>query len=121
MGSGHKGQFSHGGLLVILPYPEGTDRWHYEFIVAHMFEEEINGQEPGDIEYPYVEKTSEGLRVRLNGLSPVMIAWKRMSEAPAASVPLTGDSTPLEVISALLAASACAMILLGGRLRRRKA
>lgn len=116
-----KDNFPTEGLLVILPYPEGTDRWHYEFNVAHMFEEEINGQKPGDIEYPYVEKTSEGLRVRLNGLSPVMIAWKRMSEAPAASVPLTGDSTPLEVISALLAASACAMILLGGRLRRRKA
>lgn len=116
-----KDNFPRDGLLVILPYPEGTDRWNYEFSVAHICEMELNGYEPGDIENPYVEKTSEGLKVRLSGLSPVMIAWEQTgSQPPAASAPMTGDSTPLGCIAALLAASACAMAVLGWMLRRRR-
>lgn len=107
--------FPENGLLVMLPYPEGTDQWNYEFKVAHVFEGNSRWGNPGDIEYPHVEKTAHGLKVRLKGLSPVMVAWE-----PASSVPVTGDSMPLGCIAALLAASVCVMAALGWMLRRRR-
>lgn len=115
-----KDTFPRDGLLVLLPYPEGTDQWNYDFSVAHIFEETSAWGRPGQIEYPYVEKTAEGLKVRLKGLSPVMIAWEKAESLPtAADVPKTGDSMPLGFIAALLAASACVMVALGWKNRKK--
>ena len=61
-----------------LPYPEGTDRVNYDFVVSHMFT--VNSQRlgitAGDVEMPEVEETEDGLRFTLNGLSPVTVAAK---------------------------------------------
>lgn len=68
------------GITVTLPYPDGTDRNAHDFIVSHMFtvDSERLGIKAGDVEYPPVTKTADGLQVTFKGLSPVAIAWKEL-------------------------------------------
>ena len=48
----------------------------------------------GDVETPPVTKTPEGLRVKLKGLSPVMISWQKEEvAADPNSLPQTGDKS----------------------------
>lgn len=122
--------FPEGGIPVTLPYPKGTDDyWNYDFTVAHMFAED-HGQylKAGDIEYPEVTKTPEGLQVWLSGASPVLVAWQRSEDATPvaapqtpAGAPKTGDATPLGALTALLALSACGMVALVYTSRKRRA
>jgi LPXTG-motif cell wall-anchored protein len=100
--------FPEGGLTVILAYPEGTNGSGFDFSVSHMFTITSTrlGTTAGDIEYPSAEKTAEGLKVTLTGLSPVAVSWvkKDPGETPAPTdtpaptatvqpVPKTGDSS----------------------------
>ncbi len=100
--------FPEGGLTVILAYPEGTNGSDFDFSVSHMFTITSTrlGTTAGDIEYPSAEKTAEGLKVTLTGLSPVAVSWvkKDPGETPAPTdtpaptatvqpVPKTGDSS----------------------------
>ncbi len=66
--------FPKEGLEVLIPYPEGTDA-SFDFSVAHVFAEEMNGFKAGDIETPAVVKTRQGLKTKFKGLSPVMVTW----------------------------------------------
>ena len=68
--------FPTEGITVILPYPEGTNARDYEFVVSHMFTvtSQRLGTVAGEVEMPKVEKTANGIRVTLNGLSPVTVA-----------------------------------------------
>ncbi len=112
------------GITVTLPYPDETDS-SYDFIVAHMFTmtSERLGTVAGEIEYPAVTKTANGIQVTLKGLSPVAIAWTEgaaatatptataSTAAPAATAPNTGDemNAPLWLTLAFLCAAGLAV------------
>lgn len=67
--------FPAEGLVVTIPYPEGTNKDNFNFEVSHMFEENVNGHTAGDIEKPAVTKTDTGIQFRVMGLSPILVAW----------------------------------------------
>ena len=71
-----KDNFPANGLTVTLPYPQGTGRDTNDFVVCHLFTEDMNGHRAGETEYPAVEKTAEGIRFKVYGLSPISIGWK---------------------------------------------
>ncbi len=110
-----KDNFPEEGLVVTIPYPEGTSKDGNDFIVAHMFSEDMNGHAAGDIEKPAVTKADEGIQFRVSGLSPVLVSWTTVKKtetqpksepssepetqptqepepAPQARAPKTGDS-----------------------------
>ena len=64
----------NGKLTVKLPYPEGTDKT-YTFTVAHMFTSDAFGKTPGDVEYPEVTNTEDGIVFEVTGLSPISVGW----------------------------------------------
>ena len=70
--------FPTEGITVILPYSEGTNARDYDFAVSHMYSvtSQRLGINAGDVELPKVEETANGIRVVLNGLSPVTVAAK---------------------------------------------
>ena len=70
--------FPTEGITVVLPYPQGTNPREYDFVVSHMFtvSSQRLGTTAGDVEIPQVEETANGIRVTLNGLSPVTVAAK---------------------------------------------
>lgn len=73
--------FPQEGIRVTLPYPDGTNGNEYDFTVAHMFDEDVNGHEAGDVETPEVTKDEDGISFRLMGTSPLMIGYKKASAA----------------------------------------
>ncbi len=81
--------FPKEGIMVAVPYPEGTNEKEYDFIVTHMFSHTMNGFLAGEIEIPKVMKTENEIRFLVKGLSPIMIAWKSLdsenesTEAPS--------------------------------------
>ena len=88
--------FPTGGLEVLLDYPEGTGPNGWVFGVSHMFtiSDDRLRTTAGDVETPPVTKTPEGLRVKLKGLSPVMISWQKEEvAADPNSLPQTGDKS----------------------------
>ena len=66
--------FPKEGIMVAVPYPEGTNEKEYDFIVTHMFSHTMNGFLAGEIEIPKVMKTENEIRFLVKGLSPIMIA-----------------------------------------------
>ena len=88
----------NGKLTVVLPYPEGTDAT-YTFQVAHMFTSSAFGKKPGDVEFPTVTNTKEGIEFEVTGLSPISVGWT----APATETPPTGDQTIPVVFAGILA------------------
>ncbi|MCI8506320.1 MAG: hypothetical protein HFI67_09065 [Lachnospiraceae bacterium] len=77
-----KENFPGEGLIITLPYPEGTNRTDYEFVVTHMFTQEMNGYRPGQIETPGVSLTLDGICFTVKGLSPIIVAWKKITAEP---------------------------------------
>jgi len=69
--------FPKEGIAVTLPYPEGTNAADYDFTVAHMFDEDVNGHKAGDVETPAVTEGENGISFRLMGTSPVIIGYKK--------------------------------------------
>ncbi len=86
-----KENFTSDGLTVTIPYPEGTDKDNYDFIVTHMFISDMNGFKAGEVEVPPVTKAEEGIEVTFNGLSPVSVSWKEIEQAAAPSGPAATD------------------------------
>ncbi|MCI8668677.1 MAG: LPXTG cell wall anchor domain-containing protein [Lachnospiraceae bacterium] len=79
--------FPAEGITVVLPYPNGTWKNTHDFVVTHMFTVTSPhlGTTAGQTEQPAVYKTDSGIKVTLNGLSPVGIAWKTIDSG-------TGDN-----------------------------
>ena len=73
-----EGNFPAAGIQVTLPYPAGTNKNTYDFVVAHMITRTMNGKQPGEIEFPAVEKTDSGITFRVYGLSPISVGWKQI-------------------------------------------
>ena len=97
-----KDNFPVDGLTVTLPYPNGTGKDTHDFTVAHLFIQDVNGRKAGDLEYPAVTKTDEGIQFKVYGLSPISIGWKAvtLTEGGASDpqpeddqAPKTDDST----------------------------
>ena len=65
--------------MVTLPYPEGTNADEYDFVVTHMFDEDVNGHHAGEVETPEVTESENGISFRLMGTSPVMIGYKKVA------------------------------------------
>ena len=73
----------------------------------------MSGERAGEIEYPAVTETEDGLQFTLTGLSPVMMAWK--AEVNAVDIPLMGDETPLAAYALLALSFVGALIWLARR------
>lgn len=69
--------FPAEGIVVTLPYPEGTNAADYDFTVVHMFDEAVNGHHAGEVETPAVTEGENGISFRLMGTSPVMVGYKK--------------------------------------------
>lgn len=99
------------GITVTLPYPAGTGMHTHNFVVAHMFTETTAKHKAGDVEYPAVTNTPNGITFVVDGLSPIAIAW---DEKPVVSTvaPATGDSaTPyLWLLGMAMAAAGYVML-----------
>ena len=73
-----KENFPKDGLTVTLPYPEGTGKDTHDFVVCHLFTEDMNGNHAGETEYPEVTKTEDGIQFKVYGLSPISVGWKQI-------------------------------------------
>ena len=71
--------FPADGITVILPYPAGTNKGNYNFVITHMF---TTGANAGSTETITPAKTDEGLKFTLHSLSPVAVGYK--------AVPISG-------------------------------
>ncbi len=67
---------ANGKLKIVLPYPSGTGKDTHNFTVAHMFTSGSFGKTPGNMEYPAVTKTAQGLAFEVTGLSPISVGWE---------------------------------------------
>lgn len=67
---------SNGKVKIVLPYPSGTGKDTHNFTVAHMFTSDSFGKTPGNVEYPAVTKTAQGLVFEVTGLSPISVGWE---------------------------------------------
>lgn len=70
--------FPGDGLTIHFDYPEGTDS-SYDFVIVHMFGENMNGHRAGQTETfsgNKVSKRSDGIYVTVTGLSPFLLSWK---------------------------------------------
>ena len=81
----------------------------HNFVAAHMFTETTAKHRAGDIEYPVVTNTPNGITFVVDGLSPIAVAW---DEKPAV-VPSTGDNaTPyLWMLGMAIAAIGCTVLV----------
>ncbi len=59
-----------------MPYPSNTDKITHDFTAAHMFTEDMNGFQAGEVEYPAVTKAEDSITFKVYGLSPIAIGWK---------------------------------------------
>lgn len=72
---------ANGKITVLLPYPQGTGKSGYEFVVVHAFTTDDFGKTVGTMESPSVTKTADGIQVTTTGLSPILIGWKAGSDS----------------------------------------
>lgn len=68
-------RFPEEGVTVTLPYPKGTSGRMQDFVVCHMFAENMYLSSPGEVEYPEVTETAEGIQFKVYGLSPIAVGW----------------------------------------------
>ena len=94
----------------------------------------MNGFRAGDVEYPAVTKTENGITFKVNGLSPVSVGWKDVeyngyngggssggptSSADRVGAAATGDTSPVMLYILLIAGAACG-ILIGLYVKRKR-
>ena len=93
--------FPTSGLDVLIPYPAGTNKDNFDFVISHLATMNVNGMKAGDIEYLAPVKTADGLKVHITSASPFAIGWKAIATTPATS-PKTADNMPLIPISLVM-------------------
>ncbi|MCI8418812.1 MAG: hypothetical protein HFI33_15175 [Lachnospiraceae bacterium] len=130
-----KDNFPSHGLTITLPYPSGTGKNSHDFVVVHMFTEDMNGFQAGDVEHPSVSKTDKGITFKVYGLSPISIGWKEVEKNNSSSgdggasvtpsstgnrvgSAATGDTSPI-LLYILLAVSAAFGMGIGLYMRRK--
>ncbi len=87
--------FPSEGLVVTIPYPEGTNADDYDFVVTHMVTVSPNGLNPGDVEMPAVTKTAKGIQFTVKSLSPIGVSWKALEGSTDPKDP-TNPSNPMD-------------------------
>ena len=110
-----------GRITVVLPYPAGTNRTDYEFVVIHTFTGDAFGKKTGGMESPRVKKTADGLQVTMTGLSPVMIAWTSGTDTTVERIARsvrTGDTSQMALWVCGVVVPAAAITLLVQRRKR---
>ena len=82
------------GVDVTLPYPYGTAGSTHDFVVAHLM---TTGAKAGQIEYPAVTKTDDGIKIHVTSASPFAIGFKKIEVpvVPAPSNPKPSNPTPV--------------------------
>ncbi len=66
-------KFPAEGVEVLLPYPEGTNKDGFTFVITHMI---TSGSRAGEIEVLPCTLEQDGIRVRFTSMSPVVIAYQ---------------------------------------------
>ena len=107
---------ANGKITVLLPYPEGTGMSGYEFVVVHVFTTDDFGKKVGNMESPYVTKTTDGLQVTTTGLSPIMIGWKDGSDSAKGA--RTGDASQMGLWACGVLVSTAAIVVLTQKKKR---
>lgn len=126
-----KDNFPAQGLLITLPYPSGTGKDTHNFAVTHMFTEDMNGYRAGEVEYPAVTKTDDGIRFKVYGLSPIAVGWQEVksgssqgggssSSANTVKSPRTGDISPVMLYVLLLTAASGTLIALSFKTKKNR-
>lgn len=89
--------FPDGGITVTLPYPTVESKKAEYFTSAHMFASDEFGKKAGEVEYPAVTKSDDGITFKLTGLSPVAIGWTdKKLEKPDTDTDKEDDRKPGE-------------------------
>ena len=83
--------FPAEGMTITLPYPEGVDQDSNEFKAIHMFTEEVNGFQVGEVEVLTPTEQEDGLEITVHGFSPIAITW-----TPTEEPVVTPTPTPTE-------------------------
>lgn len=78
------------GVTVLLPYPTGTNKDNFDFVITHMF---TTGTKAGSTEIITPEKTANGLQFTLHSLSPVAVGYKAISNSNSSSTTSTTSSS----------------------------
>ena len=107
---------ANGRITVLLPYPEGTSMSGYEFVVVHVFTTDDFDKKAGNMESPYVTKTTDGLQVTTTGLSPIMIGWKDGSDSAKGA--RTGDASQMGLWACGVLVSTAAIVVLTQKKKR---
>lgn len=70
--------FPAAGVTVKLPYPEGADRYNYNFTLLHLITDPLNtGKTVGDLETVDITLEEDGIRFTADCLSPFVLGWER--------------------------------------------
>lgn len=120
--------FPKEGVETLIPYPAGTNKDKFDFVVAHMI---TGGEKAGEIEILDHVLEENGIRVKFTSMSPVMVMYQEKDvkdtsvNAPTkdpsgtvAAVPKTGDASSAGVFGTVLFLSGSMIILLMGKKKR---
>lgn len=93
-------RFPEEGVTVTLPYPKGTSGRRQDFVVCHMFAENMYLSSPGEVEYPEVTETDKGIQFKVYGLSPIAVGWTDGHQTqPEVLTSDTGDTPDKQVVA----------------------
>lgn len=112
---------ANGKITVLLPYPQGTGKSGYEFVVVHVFTTDDFGKKVGNMESPSVTKTTDGLQVTTTGLSPILIGWKAGSDSvidKLVKASRTGDTSQMGLWACGVLVSTAAIVVLTQKKKR---
>ncbi|MGN0968564.1 MAG: S-layer homology domain-containing protein, partial [Oscillospiraceae bacterium] len=76
--------FPAEGVEVLLPYPEGTGKNGFTFVITHMI---TAGEHAGTIETLPGTPETDGIRVKFTSMSPVVIAYQAKPVPPVIPSP----------------------------------
>lgn len=112
-------KFPSDGVDIVIPYPEGTNKDSYDFVIGHLITTGVNGGVPGTMEFFVPEKLEEGLKIHITSASPFVIGWKPVEDNQTGSYisPGTGyiqDAVcSMVIILILLGAAGMIIAILG--------
>lgn len=112
---------ANGKITVLLPYPQGTGKSGYEFVVVHAFTTDDFGKTVGTMESPSVTKTADGIQVTTTGLSPILIGWKAGSDSvidKLVKASRTGDTSQMGLWACGVMIPAAAIVVLVQKKKR---
>ena len=113
--------FPTEGVETVLPYPEGTNKEDFDFIIAHMISA---GDKAGEIEILNGVFEEDGIHVKFMSMSPVMIMYQAKNTTDTSTdtptdtsknveSPKTGDTSNIWLMYAMLLVSGGALVVLG--------